>query len=58
MAFDFRIWPAQGFEPYTVNLGARRPDRGAPVRHGPRLVARWQRGTDGHLECRWSCRPD
>jgi hypothetical protein len=23
-----------------------------------RLVARWQRGEDGHLECRWYRSPD
>lgn len=42
MTFNFRNWPAGH-------------DNVRPLR--ARLIARWQRGTDGKLECRWLHQP-
>lgn len=42
MTFNFRSWPTG-------------QDNLRPVR--VRLIARWQRGADGKLECRWEPRP-
>ena len=42
MTFNFRNWPAGH-------------DNVRPLR--ARLIARWQRGTDGKLECRWRHQP-
>lgn len=42
MTFHFRAWPSNH-------------DNVRPVR--ARLIARWQRGADGKLECRWLHQP-
>jgi hypothetical protein len=48
MTFNFRNWPTGlGDFPLTPERRAGRP----------RLVARWQRGPDGKLACRWVRRP-
>ena len=48
MTFNFRNWPSGLSDPSLVRgmLSGR-----------PRLVARWQRGTDGKLACRWVRQP-
>ena len=44
MTFNFRNWPSGLFDyPSVPGLPSRRP----------RLVARWKRGPDGKLDCRW-----
>jgi hypothetical protein len=48
MTFNFRNWPSGLFDPFL--------ERG--IQSGrPRLVARWQRATDGKLACRWVRQP-
>jgi hypothetical protein len=53
MTFHFQnlpFWDAADFLPDDYG-------RGNPLRRRFRLIARWQRGADGHLECRWLRRP-
>ena len=46
MTFHFRNWP----------IGLDETHR-APAQTRPRLAARWQRGPDGRLTCRWERMP-
>ena len=53
MTFYFQnptFWGAAAFHPDDHGFG------NSPRRRF-RLIAHWQRGADGHLECRWLRRP-
>jgi hypothetical protein len=59
MTFHFRVWPFLSTGLCFGDIEARLIRRSASsVRRGPRLIARWQRGSDGHLESRWVRGPD
>ena len=49
MTFNFRNWPVQS--PYRTRSST--PSLFYPLVRRPTLVARWHRGADGKLECRW-----
>jgi hypothetical protein len=52
MTFHFRNLPVPG----TVAFLSEGYGWGKPPRRS-RLIARWRRGTDGRLECRWVRQP-
>ena len=52
MTFNFRNWPFWGPPAYSSAFTMPRDLRFVHPRR-PELAARWRRGPDGHLECRW-----
>ena len=52
MIFHFQNAPFRGVPALSMIAGAS----AGPCRR-PRLIARWRRAEDGHMECRWQRLP-
>jgi hypothetical protein len=58
MTYQFKVWPAPNDRLNFTDIEKRSTGRTPSARHGPRVIAHWQRGPDGRLECRWVRPPD
>jgi hypothetical protein len=52
MSFPYYNWPLRGSLASSLAFLAPKDCRSLPPRR-PELFARWRRGPDGQLECRW-----